>query len=117
MKAPKIICFCGSSKFVGEMAVLMWEFEKLGNICVGLHLMPNGYGEAKGHGKNYHHLAELEGIAEQMDALHRRKIDLADEIFIVNLNGYIGESTRNEIEYAEKLKKPIKYLEQLIKQK
>jgi len=113
VKKPEVICFCGSSRFVGEMAILMWEFEKLGNICLGLHLMPDGYGEHKGYGKKYDHLAELEGVAEKMDELHLRKIDLADKIFVVNRNGYIGESTRREIEYAKKLGKPIQYLEQL----
>ena len=108
---PKIMCFCGSSRFVGDMAILMWEYEKFGYICLGLHLMPNGYGEAKGYGKEFHHMAELEGVAIQMDELHKRKIDIADEIFIVNIDGYIGESTRSEINYAEKKGIPINYLE------
>jgi len=110
-KEPKVICFCGSSRFIAEMAILMWEFEKLGNICMGLHLMPNGYGEEKGHGAEYHHLAELEGCAEQMDELHKRKIDLANEIFVVNVGGYIGSSTKSEIEYATVHGKPVRYLE------
>jgi len=46
-----------------------------------------------------------------LDELHLRKIDLSDEVFIVNVDGYIGESTFNEIEYAIKQGKPIKYLE------
>ncbi len=108
---PKIICFCGSSRFVSEMAILMWQYEKAGYIALGLHLMPLGYGTQKGYGENYHHLAELEGVNIQMDILHLKKIDLADEIFIVNKNGYIGESTMNEIEYAKKLGKKITYLE------
>ena len=110
---PKVMCFCGSSRFTAQMAVLMWEFEKQGNICVGLHLMPNGYGEAMGHGKEYHHGAELEGCAAQMDELHKRKIDLADEVFVVNVGGYIGSSTRSEINYAEAHGKPVRYLEPL----
>ena len=111
MDKPKIMCFCGSSRFCGDMAILMWEFEKLGYICLGLHFMPAGYGEVKGHGKNYHHLAELEGVSEHMDELHKRKIDIADIVYITNIDGYIGDSTRNEIEYAKNLGKEIKYLE------
>jgi len=108
---PQIICFCGSSRFVNEMAVLMWEFEKAGNICLGLHLMPNEYGKHRGYGENYSHLAELEGVNVQMDELHKRKIDIADKVFIVNVGGYIGDSTRSEIEYAKNLGKPVMYLE------
>lgn len=111
MEKPKIICFCGSSRFVCEMAVLMWEAEKVGNIALGLHLMPDGYGEMKGHGKNYDHLAELEDVKDRMDELHKRKIDIADTVYIVNINGYIGESTKSEIDYAKRLGKEIKYFE------
>lgn len=102
---PKIICLCGSSRFVAEMAVIAWGFEKDGYITLGLHLLPEGYTDAKSH------IAETEGVAERMDALHLKKIDLADKVFIVNKNGYIGESTAREIAYAEKLGKPVIYLE------
>lgn len=46
-----------------------------------------------------------------LDDMHLRKIDLADEIFVINVGGYIGESTRREIEYAEDTGKKINYLE------
>ena len=98
---PKIVTFCGSSKFVAEMAILMWEYEKAGYIALGLHLMPVGYP----CGAN--HLAEEQGVALQMDELHLRKIDLSDQVFVVNLYGYIGESTRREIAYAKAQGKPI----------
>ncbi len=104
---PKIICLCGSSRFIESFAVLAWEFEKAGNITVGLHYLPPSY--SKEHIPD--HLAEHEGVAKQMDELHLRKIDLADEVFVINVNGYIGESTRREINYAEQQEKPIKYLE------
>ena len=45
-----------------------------------------------------------------LDNMHKAKIDMADEIFVINVDGYIGESTRSEIEYAQKNKKPVKYL-------
>ena len=48
---------------------------------------------------------------EMLDDMHLRKIDLADEIFVINVGGYIGESTRREIEYAENTGKKINYLE------
>ena len=43
--------------------------------------------------------------------MHKRKIDMADEIFVINVNGYIGESTKSEIEYAKSLGKMVNYLE------
>ena len=51
------------------------------------------------------------GTKEMLDDMHLRKIDLADEIFVINVGGYIGESTRREIEYAENSGKKINYLE------
>lgn len=103
---PKIICLCGSSRFIESFAVLQWEFEKEGAICLGLHYLPASYPT-----KVPDHIAEAEGVSAKMDELHLRKIDLADEVFVINVNGYIGESTTREIAYANKLGKPIKYLE------
>jgi len=45
-----------------------------------------------------------------LDELHKRKIDLADEVLVLNVNGYIGSSTRSEIEYAKQHNKPVRYL-------
>ena len=56
-------------------------------------------------GKLFHHTKEM------LDDMHLRKIDMADEIFVVNVGGYVGESTRREIAYAEKTGKKINYLE------
>jgi len=47
----------------------------------------------------------------RLDELHKRKIDLADEVLVLNVGGYIGESTRSEIEYAQARKRPIRYVE------
>jgi hypothetical protein len=113
MERPKIICFCGSSRFIEPMAILMWEFEKLGNICLGLHYLPAHYCQRypTNTDGSVDHIAEHEGIAEKMDELHKRKIDLADEIFVVNVNGYIGNSTKSEIQYANEHGKVVRYLE------
>ena len=106
MMKPKIVCLCGSSRFVDIMAVVAWLLEKdEGKIAMGLHLLPRWYPDAPEH-----HLAEAEGVAEQMDELHLRKIDIADEIFVINWDGYIGESTAKEILYADTIDKPIRYL-------
>ena len=102
---PKIVVLCGSSRFVDVMAVCAWLIERDEQaIALGLHLLPVWYPDCPKD-----HLAEHEGVAERMDELHLRKIDLADEIFIVNLQNYIGESTTREIAYAMSLKKTIRW--------
>ena len=55
--------------------------------------------------------AWVEGTKEMLDDMHKRKIDMADEIFVINVGGYIGDSTRSEIEYVKKTGKSIHYLE------
>ena len=45
-----------------------------------------------------------------LDDMHKRKIDMADEIFVINPGGYIGKSTRSEIDYALSHGKTVKYL-------
>ncbi len=103
---PKIVCFCGSSRFIDYFAVFQWEYEKAGKIALGLHLLPANYPTPIPD-----HLAEVEGVAEQLDELHKRKIDLADEVFILNVGGYIGDSTKSEIRYAIAHGKPVRWLE------
>jgi len=53
----------------------------------------------------------IEGTKEMLDDMHKRKIDMADEIFVINVGGYIGTSTRSEIEYAKSQGKIVTYLE------
>jgi len=108
---PKIICFCGSSRFVAQMGILMWEYEKAGHIALGLHWLPEEYWKARGLNVVDSHLAEAEGIADKMDELHKRKIDLSDEIFVVNVGGYIGDSTKSEVAYARAQGKKVVWLE------
>ena len=52
-----------------------------------------------------------EGVKEMLDDMHKRKIDMADSIFVINVGGYIGSSTRSEIQYAQEHGKTIEYLE------
>jgi len=97
---PKVVVMCGSSKFCDVMAVCAWLIEKEEQaITMGLHLLPQWY--AKDLPDD--HLAEYEGVADQMDRLHLRKIDMADEVFIVNCKDYIGDSTKLELSYALEL--------------
>ena len=102
---PKTVTLCGSSRFTDIMAVCAWMIEKNENaIAMGLHLLPAWYPDCPPD-----HLAEHEGVAEQMDSLHLRKIDRSDEIFVVNFKDYIGTSTANEIAYAKKTGKPVRW--------
>ena len=102
----KVIVMCGSSKYCDIMAVTAWILEKKENaITMGLHLLPEWYFDKPVSD----HLAEHEGVADSMDELHMRKIDLCDEIFVINYGDYIGSSTTNEIKYAQKLGKPIRW--------
>lgn len=105
MPKPKIICMVGSSKFCDVMAVCGWLIERdEGKIVVGLHLLPNWYPNVPAD-----HLAEAEGVVVRMNDLHRRKIDIADEIFVVNFENYIGEDSIKEVEYTEKCGKKIRW--------
>lgn len=103
---PKIVVLCGSSRFIEIMAVTAWLIEKEENaITLGLHLIPSWYSEKP----IPDHLAEYEGVSKAMDELHLKKIDLADEIFVINYEDYIGQSTSNEIIYARSLGKKIRW--------
>lgn len=107
MNKPKVVVLCGSSRFCDIMAVCAWLIERDEQaISMGLHLLPGWY--CKDHIPD--HLAEHEGVADAMDALHMRKIDLADEIFVVNYTDYIGSSTTNEVRYAQQQGKSVRWL-------
>lgn len=110
-KRPRVITLCGSSRFVDIMAVIAWELERDEHVIVlGLHLLPQWYAKDIPD-----HIAEHQGCADLMDERHLRKIDISDEILVVNHKGYIGESTKKEIKYAKKNGKTIRYLEPLTK--
>jgi hypothetical protein len=103
---PKVVTLCGSSRFVDVMAVCAWILERDEKaITMGLHLLPDWYSVEPIPG----HLAEHEGVAKEMDELHFRKINLSDEIYVINCVGYIGSSTRKEIDYALAKGMPIRY--------
>lgn len=104
-KKAKVVCLCGSTRFTAEMMMFTWEYAKKGIVALGWLVRPIAEGEQT------HHLAEKEGVAELFDEIHMRKIDLSDEIFVLNIGGYIGESTSREIAYAESQGKPVTYLE------
>lgn len=106
MEKPKVIVLCGSTRYVDIFAVAGWLLEKEeGAITMGLHLLPGWYCKED----IPDHLAEHEGVKEHCDNLHMRKIDLADEIFVVNVYDYIGNSTKREIAYAKEKGLPLRW--------
>ena len=106
-KGPIIICLCGSTRFTDEMLVKQWELTKQGYIVLTWCALPSWYFE----GEDKTHIGDQESVNKIVDEVHKRKIDISDEIFVLNIDGYIGESTRSEIEYAKRKKKEIRYME------
>jgi len=97
----KIITLCGSTKFRQEFMEEQKRLTLDGNIVISVGLF--------GHSGDDE--VWWEKTKEMLDDMHKRKIDLADEIFVINKNGYIGSSTRSEIEYARQKNKIVRYLE------
>ena len=91
---PEIVCICGSARFADEMRAANRDLTFAGVIV----LAP---GEADG--------AISDEQKTVLDALHLRKIDLADRVLVVNPGGYVGESTSTEIEYAHATGKPVAF--------
>jgi hypothetical protein len=98
----RIITLCGSTKFRDEFMAIQKKLTLEGYIVISVGLF--------GHSGDDEVWSE--NTKEMLDEMHKRKIDLADEIFVINVNGYIGTSTRSEIEYARRNNKPVRYLEQ-----
>lgn len=106
-KRPKIICLCGSTRFSQAFTQANLEETLAGNIVLSIGCDTKSDTEIFGHLP----FDELERIKRGLDELHKRKIDLADEVLILNVGGYIGKSTRSELEYAKSLRKVIRFLE------
>ncbi len=101
---PKIVCLCGSTRFVDYYNEYRKKFTLEGYIVLAIELVIQQAEADDPQHSNY-------TMKQMLDELHLRKIDLADEVFILNVGGYIGDSTRREIDYATEHGKPIKYLE------
>lgn len=108
MRKPKIITLCGSTRFTDEMLVKQWELTKQGHIVLSWCALPHWYHI---EGADDFHVGDKEGVKEALDENHKRKIDISDEVLVINIDGYIGESTKSEIGYAEMKGIPVRYLE------
>ena len=93
-----IVCLCGSTKFKKEFEEATWEESLKGKIVLSVCC--------------FTHYDNLKWHDDQMiifKDLHMKKIEMADEILVINVDGYVGESTGEEIEYAKSLGKIVRY--------
>lgn len=97
----KVVTICGSLRYANEMMKIATQLQLEKNYAV-IQCVYNPDG------------LRFEGVdAAKLDKIHRKKIDVSDAIYVVNIDGYIGNSTKNEIEYAMKNGKEVIYHEKL----
>ena len=113
-ETPKIVTLCGSTRFYQAFQIANFHETMKGHIILSVGFYAHATEKewsAREHG-------EIVGVTDQqkemLDELHFRKIDLCDEVFILNVGGHIGESTAKEIEYAKQQGKVIRWLEPLM---
>lgn len=99
---PPIVCLCGSTRFLEAFQTANLSETLAGNIVLSIGC------DTKSDGG----LQLGPEVKVKLDELHKRKIDLADEVLVLNVGGYIGESTRSEIQYARAHDKRIRFLEE-----
>ena len=97
----KVITLCGSTKFKEQYLKAQKRLTLEGNIVISVGLF--------GHSGDDE--VWTEGTKAMLDDMHKRKIDMGDEIFFINVGGYIGEITQNEIAYAKSQGIGVRYLE------
>lgn len=95
----KIITLCGSSRFKDDILNTYKKLTLQDNIVLFDAIF------------NQNELNLNDNEKQLIDKNHKQKILMSDEIFVINKNGYIGKSTKSEIEFAKKLNKPVKYME------
>lgn len=98
---PRVVCLCGSGRFRDAFEQAEFDETLSGKIVLTIGC----------NTKDIARTPDLEHHKPMLDELHKRKIDMCDEVLVLNVGGYIGSSTRSEIEHAEKIGKPIRYLE------
>lgn len=104
----KVITLCGSTRFKDAFMEAQKRLTLEGNIVISVGLFGHSGDDEVWDGMDEGTLSKTK---EMLDDMHKRKIDMADEIYVINVGGYIGESTRSEIEYARAAGKQVNYLE------
>ena len=110
VKNYKVITLCGSTRFKDDFMRVQKELTLKGNIVISVGLFGYSNGDDIWNKMDEETLSKTK---EMLDDMHKRKIDMADEIFVINVGGYIGDSTRSEIEYAINTGKKVNYLEKV----
>ena len=95
----KVITLCGSTKFKDDFERINRELTLMGYIVISVGCF--------GHAGDI--FTEEQKV--MLDDIHKRKIDMADAIYVINKGGYIGSSTKSEIKYATKLGKQVIFME------
>ncbi len=101
---PTIVCLCGSTRFVDAFNQARVNETMKGKIVLSIEITTSQHFDSD---PQYSNLP----VKRMLDELHLRKIDLADEILVLNVGGYVGESTSREITYAKEQGKTIRWLE------
>ncbi len=99
-KRPEVVCLCGSTRFIDAFSFHYGRLTDEGKIVLSVGRVVPQSEQALGSARKV-----------MLDELHKRKIDLCDRVFVLNVGGYIGSSTRSEIDYANAHGKPVDYLE------
>ncbi|MBQ9563322.1 MAG: hypothetical protein IJU99_07720 [Lachnospiraceae bacterium] len=104
-----VVTLCGSTRFKDAFYEAQKRLTLDGRIVISVGLFGHS-----GDAEVWENMDEgtPTRTKEMLDDMHKRKIDLADEIYVINVGGYIGESTRSEIAYAKAHGKPVRYLEE-----
>ncbi len=103
----KVITLCGSTRFKDEFMEAQKRLSLAGNIVISVGLFGHS-----GDDEVWDDMGEgaRSETKQMLDDMHLRKIDMADEVFVVDVDGYVGESTQAEIEYATARGIPVRYL-------
>ena len=97
---PIVVTLCGSIRFKQAFLDANFNETMAGNIVLSV-----------GGLERDEHLILTEEQQRMLGELHKRKIDISDEIFVLNVGGYIGKSTQSEIKYAQQQGKNVRFLE------
>ena len=100
-----VTTLCGSARFKDEFYEVQKRLTREGNIVISVGLFGHSGDLEVWDGMDEGTLSKTK---EMLDDMHKRKIDMADSIYVINVGGYIGESTRSEIEYAKAHNKPVR---------
>ena len=104
-----VITLCGSTRFKDQFMEAQKRLTLEGNIVISVGLFGHS-----GDQEVWENMDEgtFTKTKEMLDDMHKRKIDMADSIYVINVGGYVGTSTKSEIEYAIAHGKEVRYLEE-----